>query len=353
MKYFILIFLILAFSACKENTKSDDKKIPEEKREERIPEKVLTEEEQVQALIYEIEMNPMLAENYYKIAKIYLKRGDLYNANENLKGAISMDSLQMKYYTLWADLHIRGQKMELAKTILRVANRINPEASEPLFKLGEVYALDGSQPKINEKKLDSAFIFINQGLKIDITNPYAYYLKGLIYKRLDKFVKSTESFQTAIEQDPEYYDAYLELGLSYINRDSLLGVQYLSNAIKSNPERKEALFYRGKYFQEIDSIHLAKNDFEKVILIDSTYANVFYRLGAIALQENEIKKAENYFSNAVKNNSNYYQAIAARGYCYELQKLKDKALADYQSALNLKPNYEIAAEGKKRISNIE
>ncbi|MFK5173600.1 tetratricopeptide repeat protein, partial [Propionibacterium freudenreichii] len=54
--------------------------------------------------------------------------------------------------------------------------------------------------------------YANDALKIDVFNPTAYFLKGMTYKYGKDTNNAISSFQTAIEQDNQYYKAFVELG---------------------------------------------------------------------------------------------------------------------------------------------
>ena len=49
-------------------------------------------------------------------------------------------------------------------------------------------------------------------LKIDETIAKGYFLKGMCYKESGDTTRAISSFQTACEQDNQYYDAYVETG---------------------------------------------------------------------------------------------------------------------------------------------
>ena len=148
-----------------------------------------------------IASDPGNAGLYLRKAQLMLDEGNVESSMQAIRSAILLDSTKQGYYHFLANLLVGGREFDRARAALRTARRIAPEDALTTIKLGELWAMEGNN--------DSAFYYINEGLRIDITNPYAYYLKGLLYKKLNNRARSISSFQTAIEQDPSYYEAYV------------------------------------------------------------------------------------------------------------------------------------------------
>jgi len=61
-------------------------------------------------------------------------------------------------------------------------------------------------------------LFADELLRINKNNADAYFFKGMIFKSLEMKNKSISNFQTCVEQDPTYYNAYMQLGLLMSNK---------------------------------------------------------------------------------------------------------------------------------------
>ena len=79
-----------------------------------------------------------------------------------------------------------------------------------------------------------------QALKIDKRIPEAYFIKGMIYHFLGNSNLASSSYQTAIEVDPNYFDAYIHMGMLSENLDNHNAVNYYNSAIEIEPNNIEA-----------------------------------------------------------------------------------------------------------------
>src|ERR1700749_2653798 len=64
---------------------------------------------------------------------------------------------------------------------------------------------------------------------------------------------------------------------------------------------------------------------------------LLYNQGMAEIKNNHYKKAITYFNEAISLNKKYAEAYDARGGCYAELDETDKALADYNTELGLKP----------------
>ena len=79
----------------------------------------------------------------------------------------------------------------------------------------------------------------------------------MIFKEVGDTAKAVSSFQTAVENNPDYYEAYLQLGMLYYSILDPLALNYLDNAINLNPKSVIGLYTKAMYFQKTDDIDMA------------------------------------------------------------------------------------------------
>lgn len=210
------------------------------------------------------------------------------------------------------------------------------------LKLGEFY--------MYAENYEEAFVYINNCLKQDVYNAEAYFLKGMIYKSLKDTAKAVSSFQTCVEQNPDYYDAHLQLGLIYASVYNDLALAYYDNAIEIRPKSVEALYNKALYFQSIKQFTEADNLYKEILEKDPNYYIAFYNMGFLRLvYSDDYDSAAHLFTLAIEKDPNYFEAYYNRGYAFELMEQKDKALLDYKKALNIKPDFTLAAKGISRL----
>lgn len=99
---------------------------------------------------------------------------------------------------------------------------------------------------IEVQKYKYADKYINKLLNIDPDNYEYYYLKGLIYKRLNIYNISLENYLLAIQKNPKHYLSYNEIGfLFWLQKDYKNALTYFDKSLSINKDFKGALINKG------------------------------------------------------------------------------------------------------------
>jgi tetratricopeptide (TPR) repeat protein len=295
-----------------------------------------------------IRLSDMLAKEpsapvYYERAKVLLKEGVYQLALMDVQKAIGLDSTRPEYYITMADIYFTTNLTRKAKETLEKCLRVDKDNMEARMKLAELH-LYVKQHKTSIKYLDEI-------LKKDIHNPKAYFIKGMNFKEMEDTVRAISSFQTVIEQDPDYYQAYMQLGILYSLKGNDLALQYLNTALKLNPRSTEALYARAMYFQSKNDYGKALKDYDEIIRIDPQYRNAYYNKGYINALQKNYNQAIAEFTNAIRADSHYVEAYYMRGLCFRNINEKQKAINDFEASLKINPLYRLSKEQLSAIRN--
>lgn len=284
-----------------------------------------------------IKKNPNDPEVYHERAIYYFeKKNDVEAAFADMRRVFAVDTTTSKYFVTLADLYLAKGMSGNVKASLNKAIENDPKNIIAYTKLAEL--------NLYIKDYNACLKSANDVLKIDVYNPRAYFIKGMAYKELGDTAKAISSFQTVIEQDPEYYNAYMQLGILFAALKNPIALDYLNNALNLQPQSIEAYYAMGMFFQETGNINKAIEVYNTILKIDSTYNDAHFNLGYIAMvMQNDMVKAIKHFSDNIKFHPNNYEAYYMRGLCYERIKDKVNAARDYQQALKLYPQYDNAA----------
>lgn len=283
--------------------------------------------------------NPNL---YLERGKVYLQLKDLEAAVADGERAIKIDSTKDVYYLFLTDAYFTANRTRQAKEILERCVRNIPASTEGNLKLAELY--------FYVKKYQESINYINNALKIDETIAKGYFLKGMCYKESGDTSLAISSFQTACEQDNEYYDAFVELGRLMALKKNPLCIQYFNSALKINPKSTEVVYMIGKFYQDNKQTKSAIEAYNKLLQMDARHKHALYNLGAIEFVLGKDKqKAIGYFTEAINSDPQYAEAYLARGICYEELKDADNAIADYKMAVQYKPNFEPAINNLNKL----
>ncbi len=281
--------------------------------------------------------SPDDADLYHARAKKYLGQKDADAALADMGRALKLDSSKGAYYLTLADIYFFGNKSGEAKNALEKCVKKDPSNLDALLKLAELYCyVDKNEESMN---------YLDKVLKLDVNNAKAYFIKGINFKRMGDTAKAISSLQTAVEQDQQYYSAYIQLGVLCAAQKNRLAVDYYDNALRISPKSTEAMYNKAKFFQDASDYKTAVAMYNELLKIDPQYKFAWYNLGAISLVEKkDYKAALANFNKAIQCDGQYAEAYFARGACYQELGDKKKALEDYRTSLQMDPQYTPAAE---------
>ena len=209
--------------------------------------------------------------------------------------------------------------------------------TELLVSLASTYSM--------QQDFDKAFEYINNALKINARYRQAYQLKGSIYRALGQTELMKSSYETAVQQDPEFYEGYLMLGAIYQEEQSELCIEYFTTAAKIKPNEVEA-----KYSLAFAKQHFGKEDdaaqlYREMSKDTSDYyaSQAWFQLGHMKqFRYGDIDSAKYFYTEAIKVQPRFYQAYHNLGMCYDREGDKTNALRSFSKALKHNPNFELS-----------
>lgn len=190
---------------------------------------------------------------------------------------------------------------------------------------------------------------IDQVLQIDPQNAEAFFMFGMNFKEMGDTARAINSFQTAVENDPELVDAWINLGQLHAALGNAIAGRYFETATRIDPKNIEALHARGYYQQSIGDLKGSLATFRKINRIDPKYAEGYFNAGLLLMDMDSIPAAYEKFDAAIKASPVHIQAFFYRGVAAEILGKKQQAKADYEQALKLAPDYTKAKEGLERV----
>ena len=298
---------------------------------------VVTTEKQLLELNEKIKKQPSNPTLYHQRAQYYVSIRDFNAALQDMSSVMNLDSTKVEYLITLSDLYMFANRTSESKKYLEKIIRVDPKNTEAMLKLAELY--------LYVKKHQESIDYVNKALQIDDQIAKGYFIKGMNYFEIGDTAKGISSIITATEQDPEYYSAYMMLGVISAKQKNKAAIGYYDNALRINPTSTEAKYNKGKLYQDIGQWDKAIDEYKSLLVIDSTYSTALYNLGAINMVgKNNNAEAINYFNKTIYFNPKYVEAYFARGLCYKNLKNKNKAIADLKMATQLNPEYAPAKE---------
>lgn len=278
----------------------------------------------------------------YERSKIYYNQKMVDKALEDINKAVSLDSTKAPFFLHQSDVYYALNKISEAKKAIEKSLKLDPKSREANVKMGELqYYL---------KDYGNAFKYLDDALRIDPYYAKAYFIKGLCFKENGDTSLAVSSFRTCVEQDPDYFHAYMQLGDIMAKQNNPLAIDYYSNAIRVNGSMVEAFYGLAYFYQEHGQPEEAIEVYEDLLKVDPRNAPAKHNIGYTYLFKlNEPGKSISYFTDAILDDQKLVNAFYHRGYAYEKLGNKDLAIKDYKKSLALDPEFDLARQRLKKL----
>lgn len=331
------ILVMVVLSSCGNNSEVATVNDASTKIDTTLSEKELAFQELNKQLVNDINNAGL----YLKRARLHQEYGDLELAISDVDRAIKVDSIFPEFYLLKAELLKKQGKYQESKEALDKCMFVDNNNVKARVELGWMALIS--------QNYDQALDYADAALKIDLYSAESYYLKGMIFEQKRDTTLAISSYKTAIEQENDYYEPYIQLGLLHYNEPNELAKGYFKNALRIRPESLEALYDYAIYCQDTEEYNEAIETYHKILKIKE-YREPYFNLGYIHQEYLKVYEvAIDNYTKAIEVEPKYYEAYYNRGLCYELMDQNDKAEADFRATLNLSPTYTYAAIALERV----
>ncbi|MFT5819168.1 MAG: tetratricopeptide (TPR) repeat protein [Crocinitomix sp.] len=346
MKYLYITFCLLVLAAC-----GGDSDQPKDLTD------VLDQKDDTTVIAFDslkffndqVIANPGNSDWLFKRAVYVLAKGDVAKSKSDLELAIQVDSTNMDARLLYGNLQLSMTHLDTSKFHYEYILQRDSTNTGALIGMSKLYAL------LNNSAM--ADIFLSSAIAVDPYLAEAYFMRGIVYRsdyyetaRQESWDIAVSSFQTCIEQDPEYYSAFIEMGVMYDQAGSELSLEYYNSALDIYPESQEAWYNIGMYHQTRGNVDEALVAYTTINNLDSTWADPYYNQGYVhLLMTKELDSAIFYFTKATDCDPNYFQAYNNLGLAYETKGDFDNAKKSYQRAVEANPNFQLAKDNLERL----
>ena len=297
------------------------------------------------------DLNKLISENssdpdlFHKRARLYLLKPDLDLALKDLNSAISLSPGNPSYYITLSDVYLLRGETANCEGSLTKALSVDPGNNEALLKLAKLKLIIREYPAVFEN--------VKKAIAAEPLNPRAYFIRAIALLETGDTVRAVDDLKKTVDQDQEFFEAYLELGELYSMKKDKIAADYLRNALNIRPDSRDALYLLGMFYQETGQYEKAIDTYAILGKVDTTYRSAPYNTGYIYLVYlNDFPKAIIFFSQAIQRDPEYAEAYYNRGYAYELSGKYREAYSDYKMTLKLKDNYDKAITGLNRLDRV-
>ncbi len=336
---FLLLVLIMAV-ACNSNTENRQ----QDKTDDVTNVDVARDIDPLLAkLNKQLEEDPEDEAKWVARANYYIGMGDLNKAFGDINKAISIDTTDAAIFTTLGDIYLEMGEVQRCEKALLKALRLEPDYLPAYLKLSRYYLIF--------QNYKQSMKYAEMALRQDEINAEAFYLIGFSFMETGDTAHAVRSFLTTVDLDQDYYDAWLRLGVLHATRNNELAEHYYKNALNIVPDSREARYLLAMYYQNTEQWDKAIASYDKLISLDSLYADAYFNKGYILLvYKLDYAAADEAFTEVIDINPKYGPAFLNRGLCREELGKFHEAMYDLTKAGELMNNDPKAVEALARVA---
>ena len=282
-------------------------------------------------------------------AGLYAARANAYYQNEgydeailDYQQALSLDSTNVDYLHGLADVYMDYYRSRQGLQIMEKAASFHPERIPTLLKLSE-FQLILSQHTEALKTLDKV-------KAIDPLNSEMFYMAGLIMEDKGEIDPAIGNYQSAVENNPDLLEGWIALGKLWAQKDPQVAVHFFDNALRVDSTSLIALHEKALYEGNVlNDVPAAQETFKKLIKFYPQYEDAYYNSGLLYLDMDSIDLARRQFDLAIEIEPTFVQAYYYRGVTAELIGDQEGAKEFYEAALRLNADYPEAQDALNRL----
>ena len=210
--------------------------------------------------------------------------------------------LKVKIYLARGDL--KKAKDELLSIIDKNPNNYNAHKY-----LAEIYEKEGGIRKAIDEYV--------RCIEINKKDYDSYYKVAVLLNESERKEEAIEMLYGLLDKNPNYYNATITLGDLLIETERFKdAVSILTEALKYNPTSFDINYQLGLAYTLLNDFNSAKECYEKAAELNSLFYNAKYNLAQIAMLYKDLDSAEEYFEQTLQEDE-----LEADSY-FELAKIK-------------------------------
>ena len=164
--------------------------------------------------------------------------------------------------------------------------------------------------------------------------------KGDFLLNHGKASEAIQSYQQAIQQKPDYAEAYNNLGIAYKYQNRLdEAITCYQQALKYRPDYAIACNNMANAIRDQGNLTAAETLYLKALRLDPNFAEVFNNLGNVLMERGQLDKSILQLQKALQIKPDYAEAHNNLGNAFQEQKDFTAAIHCYQRAIKLNPQY--------------
>lgn len=244
------------------------------------------------------------------------------NGDSNTKQATGKD-------TLANEGHDSVKDRDGDETIEKLKAQLQENENQPdlHLALAKNYYQEGSY-QLAQKAVQNA-------VNIDSSGANYHYWYGKIYWELNYPKGAIKEYKRAIDYDPDYKKAYLELGKAYFyGKKRKQSFRFLNKALRQDELLDEAYLYKGLNYKEMKDTGNAISNLQTAVELNPENKRAHLHLGH--LHTGQPEKAVDYYKNVLRVSPRNLPALYGIGLAHQELGNKEKAIEHYEKIVKMK-----------------
>jgi tetratricopeptide (TPR) repeat protein len=194
---------------------------------------------------------------YLRTAEFYLIVRQYNDALKKLDHVLKRDPLNAEAYFITGRVTLdQGDTLRTIKS-LQKAVQLDASNKEAWVFLGRIFS---------NRFNNNAIQFYDNALRLDSTDVQVQEYKAAHYKRMGNFDKAFALYRKIIIEHPDYSNAFFDMGLIYLEQDSLNKAhEHFNQAIRTDPLFVIAYYYRGVASESKGDTKAAIEDYKQAL----------------------------------------------------------------------------------------
>ncbi len=299
----------------------------------------------IKRLNQQIAENPKDPELYFLRAQALYQAEAYSSARSDVEIAMKLDSTRFEYWHLLADIQLDNLQSQNALQTMESAVKRFPDNPLSLLKLSEFQLI--------LQQYREGLATLDQLLRKDPQNAEAFFMSGLLFTELKDTARAINSFQTAVENEPELIDAWIKLGQLHAALGNSIASVYFDNAVELSGRQVETLHAKAFYLQSIGELLPSMELFKEIVKRNPQYTDAYFNSGLLYMDLDSLEKAIGQFDLAIQFDPALVEAYYYRGLCWEMAGRPEMARQNYEQALRMVPTFDLPQEGLDRLRQLK
>ena len=231
-----------------------------------------------------IDFDPNASTIHVSIADAYRRLGKSNRSEDHLRIALDLDPEDSDALEMIGQLYLSQKKFGDAEIVYKDLVKLVPDNIEYLFTLADLAQI--------QKNWDLAIDYYIEGYRVNSSAINALEQALQIALTTNSFDRAEEVCILLLEEDPESLK-FLETirDLSLFNQKYQVALEFVNRIEKIQGSTSEILIQKSALYEELNNSEMALNVMFDAFEIDSLNVNVLHRIVSLLLDKEENKKA--------------------------------------------------------------